>query len=319
MIGKLKSKIAASIKSKKLNVFFLFLLFSFVILIVSKLSKDYTNTVSFQIEKINVPQEHVILNDSVQLNITLKTHGFKWLNYYFKKPKVQVDFSKDVIKKNKTYIYNKSKAYLNNTQFDKQVELLSINPDTLFFRFDTNMVKKVPVTLNASINYAIGYNALNAIALQPDSVVVIGPHVLVSKIKNLPTEQLVLNDVRDNIDTKIALKLPKAHKDLTLSAKQISVTADVEKFTEGTLKIPINVINVPKGVTIKFFPKEVTVAYYVSLKNFQNVVATDFEVVCNYAKITENQSVLVPELVRVPNTVKSAKINNKQIEFIITK
>ncbi|WP_246109101.1 YbbR-like domain-containing protein [Seonamhaeicola algicola] len=319
MIGKIKSKIAASIKSKKLNVFFLFLLFSFVILIVSKLSKDYTNTVSFQIEKINVPQEHVILNDSVQLNITLKTHGFKWLNYYFKKPKVQVDFSKDVIKKNKTYIYNKSKAYLNNTQFDKQVELLSINPDTLFFRFDTNMVKKVPVTLNASINYAIGYNALNAIALQPDSVVVIGPHVLVSKIKNLPTEQLVLNDVRDNIDTKIALKLPKAHKDLTLSAKQISVTADVEKFTEGTLKIPINVINVPKGVTIKIFPKEVTVAYYVSLKNFQNVVATDFEVVCNYAKITENQSVLVPELVRVPNTVKSAKINNKQIEFIITK
>ncbi|TXE12110.1 YbbR-like domain-containing protein [Seonamhaeicola algicola] len=318
-MGKIKSKIAASIKSKKLNVFFLFLLFSFVILIVSKLSKDYTNTVSFQIEKINVPQEHVILNDSVQLNITLKTHGFKWLNYYFKKPKVQVDFSKDVIKKNKTYIYNKSKAYLNNTQFDKQVELLSINPDTLFFRFDTNMVKKVPVTLNASINYAIGYNALNAIALQPDSVVVIGPHVLVSKIKNLPTEQLVLNDVRDNIDTKIALKLPKAHKDLTLSAKQISVTADVEKFTEGTLKIPINVINVPKGVTIKIFPKEVTVAYYVSLKNFQNVVATDFEVVCNYAKITENQSVLVPELVRVPNTVKSAKINNKQIEFIITK
>ena len=103
MIKSIKSQILASIKNKRINVFLLFLLSSFVILLFTKLSKEYTNTIAFEIEKINVPQEYVILNDSVKLNITLKTHGFRWLTYYMSQPKIKVDF---MFIKTEMYLYS---------------------------------------------------------------------------------------------------------------------------------------------------------------------------------------------------------------------
>ncbi|WNH09704.1 CdaR family protein [Thalassobellus suaedae] len=319
MIRKIKSDILASIKNKRINVFILFLLSAFVILIFTKLSKDYTNTIIFNIDKVNVPQENVILNDSnTVLVITLKTHGFKWLDYYFSKPKIKVDFSKDVYKRDSVFIWSKSKAFLKNTQFDKNVELLNISPDTLVFLYDVNLIKRVPVKLNATIGFAPGYDVSETYVLEPDSVQIIGPNVLVSNINNIETDSVYLSEVRSNLSQTIKLKLPENNKELTFSTKNVILKASVEKFTEGTLKIPVNVINVPPDRSLKFFPKEVNVSYSVSLSNFNSINSTDFKVVCDYNKISSNQSVLIPELVKIPKLVKNAKINQKHIEFIIT-
>lgn len=319
MIKKLKSKILASIKNKRINVFILFLLFAFIILIFSKLSKEYTNTIAFDIEKINVPIENVILNDSLKLDITLKTHGFKWLKYYISKPKIKIDFNNDVDKKKHVFLWNKSKAYLNNTQFDEQVELLNISPDKLTFRYDVNLVKKVPVKLNATINFDPGYDLSDKLISDPDSIVVIGPKILVSEINHLETEEAIFNDVKSNLEEVTKLKLPENTSDLKFSTNHVIIKAHVEKFTEGTLKIPVNIINAPKGTKIKFFPKEVNVSYYISLSHFNSVTNKDFEVVCDYTKTIGDQSLLVPELVKSPKTVKNVKIDQQRIEFIITK
>jgi hypothetical protein len=76
---------------------------------------------------------------------------------------------------------------------------------------------------------------------------------------------------------------------------------------------------VPNGMSIKYFPKEANVSYYISLKNFKSVQIKDFKVVCDYAKVIEDQTFLIPELITFPETVKNAKINQQQIEFIINK
>ncbi|GAA4885549.1 hypothetical protein GCM10023311_05350 [Flaviramulus aquimarinus] len=319
MIKKLKSEILTSIKNKRINVFLLFLLFAFIILLFTKLSKTYTNTLAFDIEKLNVPQENIIINDSVKLNITLKTHGFKWLNYYISKPKIKIDFSKDVYKKEDVFVWNKSKAYLNNTQFDKQVELLNLSPDTLMFRYGVNLVKKVPIKLNASLSFIQGYDMSNTLTSVPDSVNVIGPNIIVSKIDFIETEPVVLSDIRAHVSETVKLKLPENNSDLKLSSSEVILEATVEKFTEGTLKVPINIVNTPKEITLKYFPKEVSVSYYVSLSNFKSITSKDFKVICDYAKTNENQSFLAPELAKTPDIVKNAKISQQRIEFIITK
>jgi len=316
---KLKADFIASIKNKRINVFILFLLFAFVILIFTKLSKEYTNTISFEVEKLNVPQENVILNDSVNLNITLKTHGFKWLKYYVSEPKIKIDFSKDVYKKDGVFVWNKSRSYLNNTQFDKQVELLSITPDPITFRYGVNMVKKVPVILNTDVRFDPGFNMSGNLISEPDSVIVVGPNILVSKITALETEAVTLNDIRADVLETVKLKLPKNSSDLKFSSEQIVLKGQVEKFTEGTLKIPVSVINTPKNTKLKYFPKVVSVSYYVSLSSFNTIAPKDFKVVCDFNKTNESQSFLIPELVKYPETVKNARIGQQRIEFIITK
>ena len=315
---KLKADILASYKNKKINVFILFLLFAFVILIFTKLSKNYTNTISFSVEKLNIPQENIILKDSAKINITLKTHGFKWLKYYWSKPKIKIDFSQDIDKKKDVFVWNKSKTYLNNTQFDKEVEILNISPNPITFRFGTNMVKKVPVNFNPKISFYPGFNMTNAINIEPDSITIIGPNTLVSPIKFLEVESVNFNDIRANINEFLSLKLPKNASDLTFSKTQIKLTAQVEKFTEGILKIPISIINAPKNTTLKYFPKAISVSYYVSLSNFNAVTVNDFKVVCDFNSTNENESFLIPKLTKKPNLVKNAKINQQRIEFIIT-
>ncbi|CAH8294791.1 YbbR-like protein [Mariniflexile fucanivorans] len=319
MLKKIKSNLLTSIKNKKINVFFFFLVLAFIILMFTKLSKTYTNTIVFNIEKINVPQEDIILNDSIVLNITLKTHGFKWLTYYFAKPKIKIDFEKDVKKQDSTFIWNKSKAYLENTQFDKQVELLNISPEILTFRYSINMVKKVPVKLNSDIKYSLGFDVSKPYELKPDSIVVIGPKALVSQVNFVQTEKISLNDVRKNISETVKLKLPTKHKDLTFSNDKTILKATVEKFTEGTLKIPVTIVNVPENINLKYFPREVNVSYYISLSNFNNISAKDFKVVCDYSNAVNNQSLLVPELVEFPKSAKNVKIKQQRIEFIIIK
>ena len=319
MVRKLKSQILESIKNKRINVFLLFLLSAFVILMFTKLSKQYTNTVAFQIERINVPQENVILNDSILLNITLKTHGFKWLSYYLSQPKIKIDFSNDVYKEGDVFVYNKSKAYLNNTQFKKEVELLSMSPEKLTFRYGVNLVKKVPIKINSNINFSPGYNNSSILTVEPDSIVIVGPNILVSEFEYLETDTLTITDVRVDLNEKIKLKLPKNNSDLKFSRNYVLLKAKVEKFTEGTLKVPVTLINAPKNSGIKYFPKTVSVSYYVSLSDFNSITSKDFKVVCDYTKTNGNQSFLIPEIVKAPKAVKNTKIGQKRIEFIITK
>ena len=131
--------------------------------------------ISFNIEKVNVPQDKIILNDSShKLNITLKTHGFKWLKYYFAKPKLSIDFSNEVYKKQNAYIYTKSVSYLNEKKpFQENVKLLNINPDTLIFKYDTNLVKKIPVQIDTDITFAPGFDNVNNYKTIPDSIVIV--------------------------------------------------------------------------------------------------------------------------------------------------
>ncbi|MCF7568193.1 YbbR-like domain-containing protein [Sabulilitoribacter arenilitoris] len=320
MIKKIKSDIKASIKNKKVNVFFLFLFFAFVILIFTKLSKEYTNTITFKIDKKNVPQENIILNDSAAvLNITLKTHGFKWLKYYFDKPKIAIDFVKDVDKIDSTFVWSKSKAYLlESTQFGKQVELLNISPDTLRFKFDVNLVKKVPVILNADIQFTQGFDVVDYYKITPDSIEVIGPNVLVSQVNSIETKDLKMTDVKSDITEVVQLNLPINSNDLKFSNQTVRLTAKVEKFTEGTIKVPVIIKNVPNNKTLKYFPKTVNVTYYTSLNNFKSIKAKDFRVECDFSKATNNQSFLLLEISKYPETAKRVRINQQQIEFIIT-
>ncbi|MDO6759109.1 YbbR-like domain-containing protein [Tamlana sp. 2_MG-2023] len=319
MLNKLRSKILSSIKNKRINVFLVFLLSAFVILIISKLSKSYTDTIPFKIQKVNIPQEYVILDDSVNMDITLKTHGFRWLKYYFTDPKVTVDFTNDVHKEKDVFVYNKTKAFLKNTQFDKEVELLNLAPERITFRYGVNLVKKVPVRIKADVNYSLGYNASTDLVVEPDSVVVVGADILVSKIKFLETEAKQINGVRANLDEPLLLKLPENKSDLDFSTTTVRLKATVEKFTEGTLKIPVRIINAPKKSVIKFFPKEVSVSYYVSLSDFEQISKKDFEVICDFSDTSEDQTFLIPELVKAPELAKYSKINQQRVEFIISK
>ncbi|MFD2552147.1 CdaR family protein [Bizionia sediminis] len=317
----LKHVIHRALKNKRINVFVLFLALSFGVLLVMKLSNVYTNTISFKINKVNIPETAVILNDSSsKLQITLKAKGFSLLPYYFKKPEIAIDFSKHITKTKTHYIWNKHSAYLDiMKQFDKAVEVVNITPDTLQFPFDVNAIKKVPVKINQRIKYAIGYDVLGNLKATPDSIKIIGPEAVVTSITHVATDTLKQQGVKSDLDVPMTLLLPKTKHQIQFSDSQVRVAATVTKFTEGKLKIPVTIINVPDNLSLKYYPKKVSVYYYTSLEHYKTISASDFEVICNFNEVTKQQPFLVPKLVKQPEGLKHVKINQDHIEYLITK
>ena len=183
----LQSKFGKVIRSKKINVFILFFLLAFIILVLTKLSKEYTNTIVFNIEPENTPEEVIVLNDSThKLKVTLTTYGFKWLSYYLKQPDLSLNFNEDLNKTEDYFIWSKSKGFSGiNEQFDKNTIIKSITPDTLRFKYDTNAIKYIPVKVNTDITYSPGYDVLKPMKVTPDSVKVIGPKSMLKTLKNV--------------------------------------------------------------------------------------------------------------------------------------
>lgn len=319
MANILKDKLIKSVKSKRINIFLMFLVVSFGILILTKLSKIYTNTIAFNIVMQNVPETDVILSDSTPiLNISLKTQGFNFLKYYIKKPVIGINFSENINKTNGVYTWNNKTAYSDIiSQFDKDIEVLHINPDTLQFKYDKNDIKRVPIVLNTNVEFKLGHDLLDDYKLTPDSVKIVGPKSVLSEINKIETDTLQLNEVFSDINSNVKLKLISADL-LKYSPTEVLVFANVDRFTEGRLKVPVEVVNVPDSIGIKYFPKIVTISYYTSLTNYKSVNNTDFKVICDFNDVTHNQQYLLPKIINKPTEVRNLKINLKQIEFIIT-
>lgn len=314
----IKSKILGLFKSKKINVFLLFFLLAFSILVLTKLSKVYTATISFDVNPINVDDTFVLINqDNAKLNITLETYGFDWLRYAINRPLLDVDFNTDIVKIDSTLIWSMSRGFANiNKQFSKEKKIISINPDTLSFKYDSNSIKYVPIVLHANIQYEAGYNTLDVVKTKPDSLKLIGPSSILRKIKTINTDNVNLLDVKANINKKIALKLDSLGDKVKTNLKEVQLEVTVSKFSEGVVSLPIEVINVPDGITLNYFPKQISLSYATSLENFKNISADDFKVVCNYKDAIDN-SFLTPDIVKQPSSVKNIRLLQQKIEFII--
>ncbi|MBR9757088.1 MAG: YbbR-like domain-containing protein [Algicola sp.] len=243
------------------------------------------------------------------------------MTYYINKPAIKINFKDDVTMVDCLYVWNKSNAFSKVTQqFGKDIELMSITPDTLKFRFDKQAVKSVPVTLNALITFSPGYDLLKPIALTPDSIKIIGPEVLVQAITHIETDSLKLKGLKTEVQKPVTLKLPDNKAgNLKFAANTVTAHITVDKFTEGYLSVPVSIINLPEDVSIKFFPKKVNVSYYTSLASFNQISTKDFRVVCDYNQVLNGAGILTPKVVRQPEQVRHVKVDQKQIEFIIVK
>ena len=313
-----KTKITLFFSSKKVNVFVLFLVLALLFSVLTKLSKDYTQTVVFNIEKVNIPEDKLIVNDSSHLlNITLTTYGFKLIKYYLARPSIVVDFQK--LEKNNTHYFWTEKKEFSTvvSQFEPNVKIVSISPDTIAFRYDVNNVKKIPVILDVDITFSVGFDLINDYVIKPDSIKVIGPKVITDSISKIYTKRLKIEDVNTDVLISVELNLPNSSEDLKFSHSQVQISAEVERFTEGTINVPINIINIPDGIKLKYYPKEVSVVYYTSLSNFKTISTSSFIVEVDYNTINAHDTYLIPKIVQQPDKVKNVRLNEKRIEFIL--
>ncbi|WP_229720508.1 YbbR-like domain-containing protein [Winogradskyella helgolandensis] len=318
MDQKKRLNILDHLKKKNVKLFILFFIIAFVFLIFSKLSNDYKQTIKLKVNLVNVDDEILLKNDSANyIQAYVEAKGFSLMPFVFSNIKeLEVNAKSDVTMKSNSFIFDVAKhKYLIEDQLGNAYDLISIMPDTLLISYSKRASKLVPITFNSAINYAVGYDLKGEFNFNIDSVKVVGSLEEVEKISSVASESLVLNDVKSDIGNIVRLDISD-YDNVDVFPKTIEVSGEVARFTEGIIEVPIIITNQPGNVVINYFPKTVTLSYYVDLENYNAIKALDFKVECDYAELEDNQTFLKPKVVKKPNFVKHVNIKQKQIDFI---
>lgn len=303
----------------KLKTFFVFLCLSILFWLLIKLSKNYTSYVIFDANYINLPIDKVVQNDPInEIEVLIESTGFNLLKYKLKHNNITFDLSKIAYKSGNDYYYlpNKNTSELSK-QMNLETEIKRFVQDTIHFKLGVNKRKKVPVILDAEIHFKLGYNFVENLTIFPDSVEIIGPEIQLTNISSIATKKVNLIDVSSKIEKEVLLDISK-YKNIVFSENKIKIKAEVDKFTEGSLKVPFKIENLPDSYQITTFPSEVNVIYKVALSNFNKITQDNFEIICDYNEtLKNNSSHLIPKFKNQNILITSAKIVPNKIEFLI--
>lgn len=307
------------IRAKRLNVFVLFLLLAFFISLLSKLTSPTTHTLQFELQPTKLPAHVLLVEDRLPVvDVTITTNGFSLLKFAFKKLKLNVDFS--TLQKNDTaYYWDQSVHRAEIAQyFNSNTVIENIRPVAFSFSYATQFTKKVPVTINLQPEFVVGYDLKSPLHAQPDSITIVGPEQYLKAIDAVATEGLKMNAVKTDIDVALDLDISDFPSYLKFSTNQVQVLGTVDKFTEGTVSIPVQLVNLPEHLVVSIFPKEIPVVYYTTLSAYDAIRPEDFRIECDFNTLDRSSNVMIPKLVAYPRTAKTAALQINSLEYVIT-
>ena len=314
-------KIAEAKKNqKKLRIFLIFLVLSILFWSLIKLSKEYISDVEFELVYSDIPQNKLIQNEPEEkVKLTLKTIGFKLLNYGFKKRVLDYSLT-EIQRKGGSLYFSETRSNTNylQAQLSAETVVLNIEPDTLFFDLGVKRSKKVPIISQVEFEFKTGFNFVGNFELGPNEVSVSGPEKVIDTINEVYTVPFVLKDIAESFEQEVELQAP--NDVVVLSDQTVIVKGVVDKITDGSYNLPFEVINLPRNVIISTYPKEVKVVYQVALKDYNKIPENSFRIQCDFKQTEDNNlDYLIPKLVDMPEMITNVKIIPNKIEFLIKK
>lgn len=286
--------------------------------LLTVLNKQHVAVIRFPIVYANIPENKVAINELQNyLNVEVSSQGWDLLIHALSLNPEPIMLNIGSGKKFSFFSVKSKMDYLKE-QISSKFKIINVTPDTIYFNFETKMVKTVPVKLNASITYAKQYDIVDKVEIIPDSIAVSGPVSVVAEIDYLETEQVVLNELSTPIQKSLKIIIPD-NKLLFIYNKNVELNLNIDKFTENTLEVPIEINNSFKNHIVKIFPAKTTITYLVALSKFDKVTPNLFKAVVNLSVNDAAITKLNVQLVKQPSFIKSVKINPLKVDFLLIK
>jgi YbbR domain-containing protein len=155
------------------------------------------------------------------------------------------------------------------------VSLVTIEPDTIDIEFDKLLEKTVPVKNNIKVNLREGYGIVGTPKLTPDSIEISGAANVVSKIRYIPTEVRIFENVNAPLSGTIALKdtLPNS---LRYGIKFVDFRYNIQLSAEKTIEdVLISVNGVPDDKEVLVIPPKINVSVRGGVDQLARIVPSD--------------------------------------------
>ena len=288
------------------------------------LSKEYAIVVSFPVKYTNLPADKLIVNQLPEIiDIEIRSSGFNLLIYKLKQHRetVFIDINDAKVSSTKNNYFISCNNHLDKitSQFSNAIKVVRIKPDTVFINYNKKISKTVPVKVNVNLEFAEQYQQSDSIQIEPKFVDVLGTDEVLSKISFVETAIYNLKNQEKTILMDLKLVKSAAMKQVEFSQYTVKMKVNVTKFTEAVLELPVNVENLPNGLNLKTFPDKITVKYQVAFNDYGKISPSDFKIAVDYSKIEQGSNKLKVQIVKFPTNVRSVKLSNERVEYIIRK
>ena len=306
---------------KRVLLFSVFLLISVFIWFLNALGKNYTSVIEYPLVYTDLPEDRVFMGDlPEQLDLRINAPGYAILRYkMFRKP-VPISFNVSAF----TLVrpgQDSSMAFIKTLYIEDQIsrqlpselQLLEVKPDTLHFQFARRITKTFKIRPDFKYQVDKQFTVKDGIILEPDSVEVTGPDIILDTLKYIYTVKTDLGQLSKNFSDKVRLR---KIRDLEFSRSRINCIVELERFTEVQLSIPIEVLNLPDTIAIQTFPSRVKLTCNVGLSKFDRMDGNLFKAVVDYSQIEDRTRLLDVSIQNVPVYLLSYEYYPKSVEYL---
>ncbi len=301
-------------------VFFICLILATTFWFLIKLSDIYPVSYSLKIKYTHVPSGRLItsLKDSV-VTVHFKSSGYNLLDLMIHREldSLDVDLSQSNYRRLKGNFYAVTTASLREITAqtlgvnDRDLEFSK--PQLTFYMERLHQIRK-KVLPRLRLKFKSQYR-LYGYKVHPAVVKVFGPKKVLDTLKTVTTMVVRLENLGTDRKTKVDIynPLPKV---LRFYPPAVNLDLDVEKYTERSMKIPVDVSGIQPA--IKTFPSQITVNFNVFIRDYEKVHASQFRIVPNIRNINLKQvKTLHLQVVSAPKNVSNIRLVPPQVEFII--
>jgi len=209
-----KQKRSEKFLHRELPLFVFFLLLSFVFWYLNELSKELQGTINYPVRYINPPKDRIVTGDLPEkLEMDLRGPGYSILKVKLSgsRAPVVIDFSKVTPRRipgtmPRYYLVTSGLINSFSKQLHADFDILSIQPDTLFFGYDKLVTRRLPVIPDLHVELAEGKKVI--IVTEPDSISVTGPQHVLDTIEGINTKHRSFRRMNDNFSSKVPLEYP---------------------------------------------------------------------------------------------------------------
>ena len=311
---------------KKAMIFSFFLLLSVVFWFMNALSENYTTDIKYPVVYRKFPDDKVLIGDLPEhLTLTVNAHGYTLLRYSLGTRHIPLVFNVRSFYMNQSTRQDSSLYYIETRyaqeyfakQLSSEFQILEIKPDSLYFRFANVVSKKIPVFIDLTYSLDKQLILMSGPEVVPDSVMVSGPDYILDTLQQVATKNTDVGLIQQSVSKTLDLLKVKNTK---LIREQVTVKFEVEKFTEKTLQIPIEVINIPDTTKLKTFPNIVKVTCQVGLSEYDKLQVSMFSAIVDFAEAQAGLSnKIIVEITRQPEFIKTLKHSPRTVEYLIEK
>ena len=292
---------------------------------LNALSKVYTVEIIAPVEYVNLPNNKTLANHLPEkFEMTVKAHGFTILRrkliFLFGPLSFNVNemTNNRMMESKKTSYAFPSRQFLTEMsyQLSNDIEIVSMTPDTLFFRFDQMGQKRVKVKPVVKVDLKKQFQISGEISTEPNSIVVNGPQSTLDTLQFAYTKEQKFNAVHESIRGKAEIR---PIKELFFDPQSVTLTIPIEEYTEAQQSVPVMLTDVPDNIKIKLFPARVKVSFLVGLSRFSEIHPEDFKLAVSYSDIEEGEQRLRIKTLSIPAFLYDVKIVPEDIEYLIEK